>query len=346
VNDIIKLDRKTDTTVDMKKKIDITILVTTITQREITIQTANYYSEICNEVIVVDEEQPHLSATEINDLKKRGITYIPYRDGSDKSLSSTYEKRLIAANHSSNRFLVHSNHDERYTYHGLLSCIAELENDTKITFCAGQSIAIRRDNLEIFYSRSYKNLAGYQNMDNVDQRLYHHAEIYSPIAHFAVWRRELYISVTERTIAIHNLMPSTTMMEEVVFEFAADMAGNSKAIPELYWIRNRINGYSNNSTLKGKHVFKIIEEKLNILFEDLDNIQMDIIINSFWKHFNFVRPSFVTKSIITFKQIVRTFVKKKKINSIVTLLKNDEIIYDEEDLSNVLESMKFFFKKA
>ena len=62
----------------MEKIVNITVLVTSISQREITIETANYYSEICREVILVDEQQPHLSVDEISVMRKKGVTYIPY----------------------------------------------------------------------------------------------------------------------------------------------------------------------------------------------------------------------------------------------------------------------------
>lgn len=324
----------------LENKIDITVLVTSISQREITIETVNYYSEICNEVIFVDEESPHLSANDIDLLKKRGITYIPYKfDSHKKTHNSPYEKRLIAANHSNNTYLVHSNHDERYTYHGLLACVSELEDDNKLAFCIGQAIAVRKDNSDIYYSRSYKNLCEYENFNEVNQRLYHHAEIYVPLAHYSVWRKESYITTTKKTIKTHNLIPSTTMMEEVIFELAADLAGNSKAISELFWIRNRINPPTHNSKEKGAIVFKIIEKKLYSLFDDSENIQMDIIINSFWNHFTFVRPSFLSRSIILIKRIARKIIKKEKINDIDALLKNNKITYKKNDLSNVLKSM-------
>jgi len=318
-----------------RNKIDITVLVTSYSQREITIETANYYSEICSEVVLVDEEQPYLSATNISALKKRGIIYIPYKAGCAPIL----EKRLIAASQSKNRYLVHSNHDERYTYHGLLACVAELENDKKITFCAGQAVAVRRDDSGIYYTRAYKNLCGYQNINKVKQRLYYHAETYVPLAHYSVWRRESYISVTERTMAVHDLMPSQTILDEVIFELAADLAGNSKAIPELYWIRNRINPPSNTVIEKGEHVFKKLENSLKILISDLDNVQMNIIINSFRKHFLFMRTSFSSKGIILIKRILRTMIKKKRNYDIDNFLKNEKIKYQKTDISNVLKSM-------
>ena len=319
-----------------RNKIDITVLVTSYSQREITIETANYYSEICSEVVLVDEEQPYLSATNISALKKIGITYIPYKAG---CTPVPYEKRLIAARQSTNRYLVHSNHDERYTYHGLLACVAELENDKKLTFCAGQAVAVRRDDSGIYYTRAYKNLGGYQNINKVKQRLYYHAEIYVPLAHYSVWRRESYINVTERTIAVHDLAPSQTMMDEVIFELAADLAGNSKAIPELYWIRNRINPSSNIVIEKGEHVFKMLENNLHVLLNDINNVQMDIIMNGFWEHFLFIRPSFVNQSIISIKRILRKLIKKKNIYDIDTLLNNNKIKYQKTDIANVLKSM-------
>ena len=111
-----------------KNKIDITILVTSHMQRETTIDTVNYYSEICNEVILVDEQQPYLSLTDIDLLKNRGITYITYNTKNNAN-TSPFEKRLIAATKAKNNYVVHSNHDERYSYYGLLACVSELEND-------------------------------------------------------------------------------------------------------------------------------------------------------------------------------------------------------------------------
>ena len=126
-------------------KINITVLITSVHQRNITINTANYYSNICDEVIVVDEEQPHLSYVDISKLKKKGITYIGFNTSKKElSIKSIYQKRLIAAKKSTNKYVVHSNHDERYTYHGLLACISELENNKNLIFCAGQAVAVRK----------------------------------------------------------------------------------------------------------------------------------------------------------------------------------------------------------
>ena len=61
-----------------KNNISITVLVTSASQREIALQTVNYYSQICSEVIFIDEQKPYLSETEVNRLTLKGISYIPY----------------------------------------------------------------------------------------------------------------------------------------------------------------------------------------------------------------------------------------------------------------------------
>ena len=74
---------------ERNKKIDITVLITSISQREITLETASYFSQICSEVILVDEEQPHLNNAAIEGLSNKGIRYFPYKNGCDQSLTST-----------------------------------------------------------------------------------------------------------------------------------------------------------------------------------------------------------------------------------------------------------------
>ena len=328
----------------VKYKVDITVLVTSISQREITIETANYYSEICSEVVLVDEEQPHLSVADISAMKNRGITYIPYNsNGYDGSI---YEKRKIAASQSNNKYVVHSNHDERYTYYGLVACVAELENDKNLTFCAGQAIAVRRSESKIHFTRSYKNLSGYLNINKVEQRLYYHANKYAPLAHYAVWRKKSYINVTKEALKTHDLMPSRSMLNDAIFELAADLAGNSKAVPELYLIRNRINVPmaavgALELTEKGDHVFIDFEKKLNVLLKALDNVQMTNIMNGLRKNLPFIRSDrFISKSIILIKRKLRIFIRKKVNTDVDTFLNDNKIKFDKHDISNVLKSMR------
>ncbi len=336
-----------------KNKIDISVLVTSIYQRKITIETVNYFSKICNEVILVDEEEPYLPVAEINKLKIKGITYVPYKAMNySNPFQISNEKRLIAAKQSHHKYVVHSNHDERYTYNGLLACLTELKKDNNLAFCAGQAVAVRNDSLKIYFTRSYKNLNEYQNLNNkVEQRIYHHAKVYSPIAHYSVWRRELYIKTKERAMSAYPSIHSrATVLDEVIFELAADLAGLSKTITDLYWIRNRINSpYQNYPKLeKGEYSLKITENNLKNLFKDLDNIDLNEIINSLLNSIITIRPkTFLEKSIISIKLRMLNIFKKKKtmkriegVDDIYTLLNDNKIKYEKNDLNNLLNSMR------
>ena len=335
---------------------NVTVLITSISQREITIRTANYYSEMCSEVIIVDEEQPHLPIAEINAMSKRGITYVAYKNinFSAGGVKKNYEKRMIAASLSNNKYVVHSNHDERYTYFGMKACIAELEKDKSLTFCIGQAIAIRRNESGIYFTRSYKNLCGYKNINKINQRLYYHAKIYAPLAHYSIWRKQSYIDATEKFIRIKELISSSTILEEVVFELAADMTGNSVALPELFWIRNRINApvtmSLDNKITRGEQAFVIFEKYLNVLFESLDDIQLNIIMNSLRVHFfNVVTSSKLRRKINSLIKRSLFFLKeKKRLSDVVerwhdidALLHQNNIIYEKWDISNVLKSMDY-----
>ena len=303
-----------------EKKIDITVIVTSIHQREIAINTANYYSKICREVIFVDEQQPYLSSSDVKSLKENNITYIVYKNVTNNYI---YQKRLIGANQSNKKYIVHSNHDERYTHDGLLGCVKELEKDEKLSFCAGQAIAIRKDNSQLYFTRSYKNLYNYQNKHKLEERLYHHSINYAPIAHYAVWKRENYIKATEKTIFVHNEISTNTILDEIIFELAADLTGDSKAIPILYWIRNRINPPYNHGLETKNYVFQIIKKKLYKLFNDTDNkVNVEIIINNYWRNIPFFWPkSFVDKIIIFIKQRIQLLIKKKKLKILILCLK-------------------------
>lgn len=333
-----------------KNKIDITVLITSINQRNITIDTANYYSEICSEVVIVDEEQPYLSIFEIGQLKKKGITYIGFKaDNYDNPIKSVYQKRLIAAKESNNRHVVHSNHDERYTYHGLLACISELDNNKDLTFCAGQAIAIRKAGKEIYYTISYKKLFDYHNIRKVNQRIYHHSNVYLPMAHYAVWKKESYIKTKELTISVYEAIHSRiTFCEEVIFELAADLAGNSKTTTDLYWVRNRINvNYYQQEFKNGEYAFKDIKNKLKFIFQDLDNINFDVIIKNLLNNFPSLRSkTFIERSVISIKMLMSNFIRKKTmkrkegVDDIFTLLNDNKIKYEKNDVNNLINSMR------
>ena len=120
-----------------------------------------------------------------------------------------------------------------------------------------------------------------------------------------------------------------------------DLAGNSKAVPELYWIRNRVNSPSNKNLLVSDQVFITIENKLYALLKNLDNVQMNLIMDGFWNNFPFIRSDrFISKAVIIIKRKLCILIKKKPNTNIDNFLNENKIKYDEHDIYNVLKSMR------
>ena len=151
---------------------------------------------------------------------------------------------------------------------------------------------------------------------------------------------------------VFESIPSTSILDEVIFEFSADLSGNSKALNEFYWVRNRINEswYSVN-VARGQYSYsiKIIKNQLNLLFGNLKDIKVDILINGLYKNLSFLQPkSFIEKIILFMKLIIRkVFNLKKKekrransFDDIENLLNDSKIKYDKKDIVYLLNSMK------
>ena len=102
-------------------------------------------------------------------------------------------------------------------------------------------------------------------------------------------------------------------MEELIFELAADIEGNSKAIPELFWIRNRINPPTNTLTERGEHVFKIIQNKLEILFSDIDDLKIEILMNSFRRHLLLYDQAILRDLLFFLKEIYVRYLRKNRL---------------------------------
>ena len=70
---------------------------------------------------------------------------------------------MVAVSQSNNKYVLHSNHDERYTYLGLKACIAKLENDKKFNMSGGKQL---RDYLPVEKVAKYIVKISLQNKIN------------------------------------------------------------------------------------------------------------------------------------------------------------------------------------
>ncbi len=140
----------------------------------------------------------------------------------------------------------------------------------------------------------------------------------------------------------------TTVLDEVIFELAADLAGPSKTINDLYWIRNRINSpYERQQKVeKGGYALQITKNRLKNLFKDFDNINLNKIIEILFESFiKISSKTFYEKIIISIKRVLGNIKKKRStmraegVYDIYTLLNDNKIEYKKNDLNNLLTSL-------
>ena len=266
----------------------LTVVVISNSEREVALETCIYFSEICDEVIFVDEQSPFLSKALVKALPS-SIKYIEFRDDiSPDEYVRVYKKRLKGAAIAKNEFVIHSNHDERYTRLGLIDCLKILQNKPEISFCSGQCVAMRSISKEgvVYFDLSYKNLLNYINVGPVNERVKFRTIKYAPIAHYSLWRKPLLVKALEEHICLNTTFTSRTNADELLFELASDLQGQSLAVNSLLWIRNRVNDpiYSGNKLFKQDDLFNI-HEKILFLLKNNSISHDKILVRNLTDHF-------------------------------------------------------------
>ena len=256
----------------MVKDLEITILITSGCEREISVDTCLYYADFCDEVVLVDDQQPamceqHLLLLPLN-VK---YVHVPVRERT--FIEQSYNKRLVAAKNARYKYVIHSNHDERYSRAGLEHCLAELKNEEKLTFCSGTGVKLKHKNLSL----AYPGLLDYSNLGCLKVRICKHAQHYVPIAHYAVWKKENLVRVLEKTIEVHHAIWDPSLFDEYIFEFLAALEGPSKSLKVFYWIRNRLNDSVSPeyyTKLDVRTSRDVIQRKISLAFEDVHGVKV------------------------------------------------------------------------
>jgi len=264
-------------------RLPISVVIPSIKQRHITLRTCDYFLEICTEVILVDEEIPALSESEIR-ARPDGFKYVQYRSCSsvDKAKNLIVcKKRATGCEKAKNKFVIHSNHDELYSRAGLESALKHLHANKELGFVAGESIAFRYegDGTQLVYKKTYKGLSNYANELDVKERLTYHVNNYVPIAHYALWRKHMLSEALQRAIKVHKEVPQDTILDELVFELIATESAKSKSLAGLFWLRNRCELlHSSSYRIRGFEALCILKEKLKIGLKGIDDEKLEYLI--------------------------------------------------------------------
>lgn len=268
-------------------KLPITVVITSIVQQEITLRTCDYFLNICNEVILVDEQMPTLEQEEIV-ARPPGFIYVPYASsGLDQKTVAAIvtEKRAMGCASANNQYVIHANHDEIYSAKGLEVALKCLDSSQELAFVSGQCVSFQHDRNKnrLVFARKYGGLAHYENVLSMGERFLYHASNYVPIAHYALWRKEFLGPALQLSMSAHEAINSCVFCDELIFEMIAMKYGKSRSLPELFWIRNRCNGISYTERDVADDSYDVLRRKLRASLPEINDDQLDQMIEKFEK---------------------------------------------------------------
>lgn len=357
-------------------RLPISVVITSIAQREIALRTCDYFLKICTEVIFVDEEKPTLEKMEIM-ARLPGFVYMPYASSElvQKPVSViVYEKIAMGSARASNQYVIRANHDEVYSAKGLEAALEYLDSHQDFALISGQCLGFQyaRNKTSLAFARKYLGLSGYENVFSIDERFLYHAVNYVPIAHYALWRKEFLGPVLQLSIRAHEAISRTVFCDELVFEMIAMKYGKSRSLPELFWIRNRCNGISYTGRDSPDDSYAILRRKLHFSLPEITNDQLDQMIESFEERWPliklskarqallFIRSKFAIRSIYRkIKDLLSCVVGRIRLRpqcqpnnpnpDAVTLnvefesfIQTEKISYSQEDVSTIVRFFQFW----
>lgn len=211
---------------------NLTIIIFSYNRHEYLKRTIRYWSNYTVKLVVLDG-----SVTKLKDpcLKTKNLKYIYDPNG-------LYSRLLSSANFIDTEFMILGSDDEFYLPSALLSCLEFLNNEPTFSSCQGIAIGFGKRNKgrEVYGLQKYSKLkdlclSQVLNQEKAIDRISKHFSYYT-MAH--VW--SVIRSSKWKIICKHVFEKEYNFcgVWELQIEFLTMVAGKSKIIPELMWMRN------------------------------------------------------------------------------------------------------------
>lgn len=205
----------------------LTIVIFSYNRHKYLIRTINYWSRYNVKLLVLDG-----SRTKLNDLclQKKNIKYV-------YNTSGLYKRLLSSINYIDTEFTILSCDDEFYLPSALSSCMEFLSKEIEFSNCGGRAIGFTTDKKDIFGIKAYPKLNDFSlNHNNAIDRATKHFSNYVPAHLYSVMRTRKWKIICRYVFEKQYNLDSAC---ELQIEFLCVIAGKSKIIPELMWMRNK-----------------------------------------------------------------------------------------------------------
>lgn len=205
----------------------LTIVIFSYNRHRYLIRTINYWSKYNVKLLVLDG-----SSSKLNDLclQKKNIKYV-------YNTSGLYGRLLSSVNFIDTEFTILSSDDEFYLPSALISCIKFLSKEIEFSNCGGRAIGFRTDKKNIFGMKAYPRLNDLcLDHNNAIDRATKHFSNYVPAHFYSVMRTRKWKIICRHVFEKQYNLDAAF---ELQVEFLSVIAGKSKIIPELMWLRNK-----------------------------------------------------------------------------------------------------------
>ena len=209
---------------------DLTYVVLTYRRQSYALRFMNYWDGRGPRVIIIDGSGSSIPKEYLESLGA-SVTYIHNPVG-------IYARLQEALGHITTRYVALAGDDEFYIPSAVTSCLRELERDCSLVACCGRALGFSpSQNHTVSGFPQYPLLRNYSLCDEDPKvRLVKHLGEYVPGLIYAISRTDAWKTAWNHTLTEEFPAYSIT---ELQFEMCMSVAGKSKVLPELMWLRSR-----------------------------------------------------------------------------------------------------------
>lgn len=220
----------------------LTIIINSYNRHNLLMKAIKYWSNYDIKVVVIDGSNIALKSSNLN---HKNIRYVH----DPRSLNL---RLLNSFKYIKTEFMILGTDDDFYLPSALSSCVKFLSKENDYSSCGGCAIGFHATKSKKIFGKLYypklKNLS--LDHHSASRRIKKHFSNYVPAHVYSVIRSDVWKIISKYTFSEKNNFVSE---DELLVEFLTLVAGKSKIIPELVWLRNlgepSVRGKINYNTL-------------------------------------------------------------------------------------------------
>jgi glycosyltransferase domain-containing protein len=210
----------------------LTVVVPSINRQAFLLRQIAYWQHTLVKVILVDGSPVPLNSLVLQSLQSLSrITYLHIPE-------NVLERLTLASRRIDTPYTVMMGDDELHLFGGLRKAINELQKNSTLAGCMGQSIKfyVSKSNNQIVYGTGYHHFKYFTSSNRVVERFEKAIQTYNAASCYAVLKSEIWSDSWGSLV--HTSCKNTWEIQHALSTYSA---GNISTIDEIYWLRSQEN---------------------------------------------------------------------------------------------------------